>query len=47
MIFIENMNHVFRIVTGDRQANMAAYGNPDLPVADELVKGIADFILKK
>ena len=47
IMLIENMNHVFRIVTGDRQANMAAYGNPEVPISDELVKGISDFILKK
>ncbi len=46
-ILIENMNHIFRIVTGDRQANMVTYGNPELPISNELVKGISDFILKK
>ena len=47
LLLIENMNHVFRIVAGDRQANMAAYGNAELPIAGELVQGISDFILKK
>ena len=47
LLLIENMNHVFRIVTGDRQANMAAYGNPELPISNELVQSISDFILKK
>lgn len=47
LLLIENMNHILRIVPGDRQANIAAYGNAELPVANELVKGISDFILKK
>jgi hypothetical protein len=44
--FIDNMNHIFRIVKGDRQENIATYNNPSLPLADELVKDITSFILK-
>jgi len=47
LMLIENMNHILRIVTGDRQANMATYGNAELPISGEMVKGISDFILKK
>ncbi len=43
-IEIENMNHVLKIVEGDRNKNVATYMNPNLPISDELVKAIADFI---
>lgn len=46
LALIHNMNHIFRIVEGDRQANIATYGQSDLPIAHELVNSIADFILK-
>jgi uncharacterized protein len=44
LLLIPNMNHIFRIVTGDRAANLQTYGNPDLPISDELVKSITEFI---
>jgi hypothetical protein len=34
------------MVEGDRQANIATYTNPTLPISDELVKSITEFILK-
>lgn len=46
LVLIDNMNHVFRIVEGDRQANIATYNNTSLPIADELVKNVTSFILK-
>jgi pimeloyl-ACP methyl ester carboxylesterase len=44
-ILINDMNHIFRITTGDRQANLATYGNGSMPVAEELVKTVTDFII--
>jgi uncharacterized protein len=44
LVLIENMNHIFRIVTGDRTENLQTYGNPDLPISNELVTAIAKFI---
>ena len=44
LILIDKMNHILRIVDGDRQANIAAYNNASLPLADELVKDITSFI---
>jgi pimeloyl-ACP methyl ester carboxylesterase len=41
---IENMNHVLKIVEGDRNKNVATYMNPNLPISDELVKAITDFV---
>jgi pimeloyl-ACP methyl ester carboxylesterase len=46
LVLIKNMNHIFKIVEGDRQANIKTYSDPLLPIADELVKSIADFILR-
>lgn len=44
LILIDKMNHIFRIVDGDRQANIATYNNPSLPLADKLVLYVANFI---
>jgi fermentation-respiration switch protein FrsA (DUF1100 family) len=46
LVLIEHMNHVFKMVVGDRQANIKTYSDPNLPIAPELGKSIADFILK-
>jgi pimeloyl-ACP methyl ester carboxylesterase len=46
LVLITNMNHIFRILDGDKQANLAAYNKADLPIANELVQKIAAFILK-
>lgn len=42
---IDNMNHVLKIIIGDKKANKASYDNADLPIADDLVKAIVDFIM--
>ncbi|KEO72305.1 alpha/beta hydrolase [Anditalea andensis] len=46
LAIIDNMNHIFKIVEGDRQANIATYNNPTLPISDELISVIKDFIKK-
>lgn len=46
LVLIEHMNHIFKIVAGDRQANIKTYNDPNLPMAPELGKKTADFILK-
>lgn len=46
LVFIENMNHNLRIVGNDMQANMKTYSETTLPISDQLVKSITDFILK-
>ena len=46
LVLIKNMNHIFKIVEGDRQANIKTYSDPLLPISDELVKNITGFILK-
>lgn len=48
LVLIPNMNHVFRIVTSiDRMANVQTYNNPNLPISDELVSALVEFIKLK
>lgn len=41
---IPGMNHVLKEAEADRQKNMATYSNPELPVKEELVRDIAEFV---
>jgi pimeloyl-ACP methyl ester carboxylesterase len=45
LVPINNMNHIFRIIEGDRKANMESYTKGDVPIATELVEKMAIFIL--
>ncbi len=47
LVLIEKMNHIFRLVDGDRVANIKTYSDPTLPISGELVKSITHFIEKK
>jgi len=47
LLLLENMNHLFRFIDGDRQANLATYNTPEWPLADGFVKAIAAFIHQK
>jgi hypothetical protein len=38
------MNHVFKRVAADQAAQLASYSDPNLPVAPELIDGIATFV---
>jgi uncharacterized protein len=44
LVLIENMNHILKTVQGDRDANIATYTNPSLPISDKLVDAIVKFI---
>lgn len=46
LAFIKNMNHIFRIVEGDRKENLATYITPEQPISEELVSTIAAFAKK-
>lgn len=46
LMLVENMNHVLRIVEGDRIANIRSYGDSVSPVSTVLIKEITDFINK-
>ncbi len=44
MILIDSMNHIFKIIKGDRTENLNSYSNPSLPIDPELPADIGDFI---
>lgn len=44
LLLIEGMNHVLRVVPAEAPP-LASYNDPDLPLADELLDGLARFIL--
>jgi len=41
---IDGMNHVFRQASENRLLNLQTYGNPELPIDNNMVNLIADFI---
>lgn len=45
LAIIPGMNHILKAAPADRQQNLATYSNPDLPVADELIRQVADFTI--
>ncbi|MFT3908622.1 MAG: alpha/beta hydrolase [Ferruginibacter sp.] len=47
LVLVQNMNHVLKIVTGDTEENIKAYGDPSLPLAPLLIKTVIDFINAK
>ena len=44
LLLVEGMNHVLKLSSGDRAAQMRSYGDPALPVAPQLIAAIADLI---
>lgn len=48
LALLPGVNHVLKIVDGDSAAaNVAAYANPDLPIAPSVAEAVTRFILKK
>ena len=41
---IEGMNHVFRQASDNRLLNLQTYGNPELPIDNNMVNLISEFI---
>jgi len=41
---IRGMNYVLKDAPADKDANLATYKNPDLPLNKEMVQDIVDFI---
>ncbi|KPF76471.1 alpha/beta hydrolase [Brevundimonas sp. AAP58] len=41
----DGVNHLLKVAPADRAANLATYGNPDLPLAQGVVEDVATFIL--
>ncbi len=46
LVLIKNMNHIFKIIDGDKNENIASYNEPLLPISDELANSIVAFIKK-
>lgn len=46
LVLIKNMNHIFRIVDGERNVNIATYNNSSLPISSDLTDSIVHFINK-
>jgi hypothetical protein len=44
LVLLDGVNHVLKTAPADRAANMAAYSDPKLPLADGVVAAVADFI---
>jgi fermentation-respiration switch protein FrsA (DUF1100 family) len=47
LVTLENMNHVLKKVSSDRQENVASYNKSELPIDKELVESIISFVLTK
>ena len=47
LIIIDKMNHIFKLVEGDRKINVDTYNNPSLPIAPLLIENIVKFIKSK
>jgi hypothetical protein len=46
LVILPNMNHVMKEVTSDdREANIASYTDPTLPLAPGLIESIAYFLI--
>ena len=45
LVLLEDVNHVLKRVAGeDRAANLATYGDPDLPLAPGVIEAITEFV---
>ncbi|MDX2006992.1 MAG: alpha/beta fold hydrolase [Meiothermus sp.] len=44
LVLLEGMNHVLKAAPAERNANLATYFNPSLPLANSLVENIAQFL---
>lgn len=47
LVLLEGMNHVLKTAPLDREANLAAYNKPELPLTDGLMEAIIAFIQGK
>jgi pimeloyl-ACP methyl ester carboxylesterase len=44
LLLVDGMNHVLKLASGDRTAQMRSYGDPALPVAPLLIAAIVDMV---
>ncbi|OIV41904.1 alpha/beta hydrolase [Flavobacterium johnsoniae] len=46
LVIIDKMNHIMKIIDGDKQANMGSYNNETLPISETMTNKIISFIKK-
>lgn len=46
LVIVDKMNHIMKIIDGDKQANMESYNNETLPLSETLTNKIISFIKK-
>lgn len=46
LVIWDGVNHVLKVAPADRDANLATYADPALPLAPGVVEAVADFMLK-
>ncbi|MNY50171.1 hypothetical protein D3C86_1856560 [compost metagenome] len=46
LLIVDKMNHVMKIVEGDKQANLDSYNNDSLPLSEAMTTKIVSFIKK-
>jgi len=44
LLIVSGMNHVLKDAPADREGNVAAYSNPDLPLSTEFATGLVSFL---
>ncbi|HEX3108031.1 MAG TPA: alpha/beta hydrolase, partial [Thermoanaerobaculia bacterium] len=44
LVPIEGMNHILKMVSGDLQAQLPAYGNPKLQLSEKLTPELVQFV---
>lgn len=46
LLIVDKMNHIMKIIDGDKQANLESYNNATLPISEVMINKIVSFILK-
>ncbi|WP_316634235.1 alpha/beta fold hydrolase [uncultured Flavobacterium sp.] len=46
LLIVDKMNHIMKIIDGDKQANLESYNNETLPLSEVMTNKIVSFILK-
>ncbi|WP_337968572.1 alpha/beta hydrolase [uncultured Flavobacterium sp.] len=46
LLIVDKMNHIMKIIEGDKQANLESYNNATLPISEVMTNKIISFILK-
>jgi pimeloyl-ACP methyl ester carboxylesterase len=46
LLIVDKMNHIMKIIDGDKQANIDSYSNETLPISETLTNKIVSFIQK-